>query len=111
MPEASEIAGEESLEEGLMGRKLWLYDRQTGQSRQLTQDPAYRDEYPLWSADGKTLLFVRIDEKEQVSLWSVTLSSRELHLQLDNLSTGDLGWSGYYGHIPWYEMMDWRRGR
>jgi Tol biopolymer transport system component len=110
MPQASDIA-EEALKQALMGRKLWLYDRQTGESRQLTQDPAFRDEYPLWSADGTNLLIVRMDEKEQVSLWSLAILDGELRLLLEGLSTGDPGWSGYYGHIPWYEMMDWRRGK
>jgi Tol biopolymer transport system component len=73
MPAASNIAGG-----ALRGRKLWLYDLQTGKSSQITQDPAYRDEYPLWSADGEVLLFIRMDEKDQVSLWSLSIHSGEL---------------------------------
>ncbi len=111
MPAESDIVGGEALHRSLMGRKLWLYDLQTGQSSQITQAPAYRDEYPLWSADGETLVFVRMDENDRVSLWSLNVHIGELHTLLDGLSTGGQGWFGYYGHIPWYEMMDWWRER
>jgi WD40 repeat protein len=111
MPEASNVADGEPLHQALMGRKLWLYDKQTGQSSQITYDPAYRDEYPLWSADGETLVFVRMDENDQVSLWSLDIHNGELSPLLDGLSTGGQGWFGYYGHIPWSEMMDWWLGR
>ena len=97
--------------EALMERKLWLYDLQTGLSSQITNNPAYRDEYPLWSAGGETLLFVRMNGDNQVSLWGLVVRSGELSLLLDSLSTGSQGWFGYYGHVPWYEMMDWWRGR
>ena len=111
MPAESDIVGEEALHRSLMGRKLWLYDLQTGQSSQITQAPAYRDEYPLWSADGETLVFVRMDENDRVSLWSLNVHIGDPHMLLDGLSTGSQGWFGYYGHIPWYEMIDWWRGR
>jgi Tol biopolymer transport system component len=52
MPEASDLVDEESLMRALMGRKLWLYDRQSGESRQ--PGPGLQDEYPLWSAGGAT---------------------------------------------------------
>ena len=111
LPAAGNMAGGEPLQQALMGRKLWLYDLQTGQSSQITHDPVYRDEYPLWSADGATLLFVRMDEKNRVSVWSLAIHGGELRMLLDNLSIGGQGWFGYYGHIPWYEMMDWWQGR
>jgi dipeptidyl aminopeptidase/acylaminoacyl peptidase len=106
MPEFSRPAGGEPLRQALMGRKLWLYDLESGDSRQLTSDPAYRDEYPLWSADGKTLLYARMDAKDEVSLWLLSIDSGEIRMVMEGLSAGGQGWSGYYGHIAWYEMLD-----
>ena len=36
----------------LRDRRIWVMDRNGSDKRQLTNDPAYRDERPLWSPDG-----------------------------------------------------------
>ncbi len=60
---------EDAIEADLAQRHIWIVNRDGGGPRQLTSDPAYRDERPLWSADGRQLLFARIDARGQASLW------------------------------------------
>jgi Tol biopolymer transport system component len=40
--------------------RIWVMNADGSQQRQLTSDPAYRDEQPRWSADGKSILFCRV---------------------------------------------------
>ena len=106
------ILRHEPARQGLMGRRIYVVDAQ-GEStiRRLTDDPAYRDELPIWSADGKHILFARIDEQSRASLWwmnTVTGDPRRLvdGLALDPQTSG----IGYYGHIDWQMQFDWWRG-
>lgn len=102
-------AGGEPARQGLMQRHLWMVDLQgTMQLQQLTNDPAYRDERPLWSADGDHLLFVRLDNESRVSLWLIPLQGGEPRRMVDEL-TPNPGWFGYYGHVDWDDLFDWWR--
>jgi Tol biopolymer transport system component len=112
-PDAGQLAGGEPARQALMGRNIWVLDPGSGEPHQLTDDPSYRDEYPFWSADGSTLLFVRMDDQSQVSVWTVPAAGGETQIVLDGLSTEGLansGWFGFYGHIDWEDMFDWWRG-
>jgi len=54
----------------LRARRIWSAgDRGLGQPTQLTNDSRYGDENPVWSRDGKYILFVRTDERESDTLW------------------------------------------
>ena len=77
--------------------------------RQLTDDPAYRDERPLWSADGSTILFPRLDEKDQASLWLASLQDDKPRRVADQLATISDS-TDYFGHINWDRLFDWWRG-
>jgi Tol biopolymer transport system component len=72
--------------------------------RQLTVDSRYRDEYPSWSRNGY-ILFVRLDTKDNASLWTVNPNRGALRQIVENL---DLD-SGYYGHIEWDKYLAWQR--
>jgi Tol biopolymer transport system component len=112
-PDAGQLGGGEPARQALMDRKIWVLDLGSGEPNQLTNDPSYRDEYPLWSADGNNLLFVRMDDQNQVSLWTIPVAGGEAQIVLDRLSTeslSSLGWFGFYGHIDWQDMFDWWRG-
>jgi hypothetical protein len=81
------------------------------QARQLTDDPADRDEYPLWSADGASILFARVDTEDRASLWLVPAVGGEPRRVVDALSPPPdaLSWLGYYGHVDWGKLLDWWR--
>jgi Tol biopolymer transport system component len=81
--------------------------------QQLTDDPAYRDEYPLGSADGSFILFVRLDAGDHASVWLVPAAGGEPRQIVDELSPATEPaplWFGYYGHVDWDKLLDWWRG-
>jgi Tol biopolymer transport system component len=106
--------GGEAAHVFLHQRKIWLLDPGgTGQPRQLTTDPRYRDEEPFWSADGGQILFGRMDYDGHTSLWlmerSGTAPKQVCRLQIfDGLGNED-SWFGFYGYTDWRDAFDWRR--
>lgn len=101
--------GGEPARQLMMARRIWLADPDGTQLRQLTGDPAYRDEYPLWSADGSQILFVRLDADGRASLWLTPVEEAEPQLVVEEL-TPTPDWFGSYGHITWDQYFDWWRG-
>jgi dipeptidyl aminopeptidase/acylaminoacyl peptidase len=110
------IGGGEPARRFLARRRIWIGDA-TGMTapRPLTSDARYRDEAPMWSADGKQILFCRIDRRNHQTLW-LTGADGASPVQVAELYTdpGLLGadgtWFGYYGYIDWRNMVDWFRG-
>ena len=88
----------------------------TSMPRQLTNDALYRDEEPMWSADGSHILFGRIDRGNNQTLWLMEADNPRPIQVAGPLYTnaGPLGlhetWFGYYGYIDWRTMVDWYRG-
>lgn len=74
---------------------------------QLTDDPAYRDEHPLWSKDGKTILFTRIDADAKASIWRIPAAGGQPELVQDGLGFGPRGVGGVYGWIEWSDLLAW----
>jgi Tol biopolymer transport system component len=77
---------------------------------QLTNDPRYRDERPQWSADGRHLLFVRIDllsETRAASLWLLDLQTNDLEEVVPRID--DLGFPSRELHTSWDVSFDWWR--
>jgi Tol biopolymer transport system component len=101
-PSISTDAGRAAEQQALMQRHLWLRSFQTRMTRSLTSDPAYRDEYPLWSRDGSALLFVRTDAENRVSLWLLDPLSGSAQKVVDGLQAP----AGYYGHVDWSSLLD-----
>ncbi|MGE3074810.1 MAG: LuxR C-terminal-related transcriptional regulator [Dehalococcoidia bacterium] len=98
-------AGGDAALAAYMGRKLWL--RGPRGAKQLTSDSDFRDEHPLWASDGKTILFVRINEEGSASIWTLSPGSGQLSEMVDDLNTGARGVFGTYGWMEWNNLMDW----
>lgn len=90
-------------------RRIWVMKSDGSDKRQLTHDASYRDERPLWSVDGRHLLFVRIDQSNRVSLWLMRADGRAFTQVVDELSPSPVFnlYHNYYGHIDWNEYVDW----
>jgi WD40-like Beta Propeller Repeat len=107
------IGGGEEAHRALQQRKIWLLDVVSGATRQITRDPQYRDEEPMWSFDGNHILFGRMDYDGHASLWLMEPSGanpREVcRLSIyDKFGKAD-SWFGYYGYTDWHSAFDWRR--
>jgi|GEM_PF-541085 len=114
MPDRGDLVGGEDARLGMMERRVWVVNVQgKPQLQQLTDDPAYRDERPLWSADGSHLLFARMDAEGQASLWLIPAAGGEPWRVVDELTPlpgPAVGWFGYYGYVDWDQLFDWSCG-
>ena len=90
----------------LAGERLWVQPL-GGHPLQLTTDPAYRDEHPVWSKDGKSILFTRIDATGKGSLWQIPVTGGQPELVQDGLGFGNAGVGGVYGWIEWTDLLAW----
>lgn len=61
--------------------------------RQLTNDPAYRDERPEWSTDGKVILFARL-KGETAQVWLMQADGADPRPMVDELAPAP-SWYGY----------------
>jgi Tol biopolymer transport system component len=97
----------------LQQRRIWICESNgTGNPRQLTNDPRYRDEEPAWCRAGTHILFCRIDLSGNKSIWLLNLDGNETQFiagPLARLPFGDAPW-GYYGYITWRKLFDWHHG-
>ncbi len=114
MPDEGDLVGGDDARLGMMKRRIWVVNVQgEPQPQQLTDDPAYRDERPLWSTDGSHLLFARMDAEGGASLWLIPAAGGEPQQvvgELSPLPDPVAGWFGYYGYMEWDELFDWWRG-
>ena len=107
-PTAPHIGGGIDAKRALAKRRIWTVDASAGNApRQRTSDHRYRDEEPMWSPDGKHILFGRIAADDSQTLWLMdaagnpTQVAGPLHLGADET------WFGYYGYIDWRAKVDW----
>lgn len=104
--------GETAWRRKTLSRRIWTMKINGSDKRQLTNDIAFRDERPMWSANGSHILFARIDRNDQVSLWLMRVDGSQLK-QVVKLSPGldAEGGLDYYGHVSWNYYFDWWRGK
>jgi Tol biopolymer transport system component len=102
MPDQGELGGGEAAQAGLMQRRIWIWGGDTQPARQLTDDPAYRDERPRW-VDADTLLFARLDDAGRASLWQIDIEGSAPERIVEELTPAP-DWFGYYGHIAWDDL-------
>jgi dipeptidyl aminopeptidase/acylaminoacyl peptidase len=112
--DAGQIGGGTEAKAALAQRRIWAVNTAGPLSpRQLTSDRRYRDEEPLWSADGRHILFCRMDTAGAASLWLMGATGDHPvqvsgPLALKGLASADT-WFGFYGYIDWRTTFDWHR--
>lgn len=105
-PDAGDTWGGDEAKAALNQRHLWIMNPDGSSKRQLTSDPAFRDEQPVWLNDGKSLFFIRLDHDDHAAVWSIDRSGGEPRqlagpVDLDE----EEGWFGFYGHIDWTDRI------
>ncbi len=102
---SANIGGGEEAKRLLARRRIWVSGISAGSvSRQLTHDDRFRDEEPMWSADGRYLLFCRVGGSGAMTLWLMNAEGGDLQqaagpLYIDPGNLGENGsWFGYYGY-------------
>jgi dipeptidyl aminopeptidase/acylaminoacyl peptidase len=114
---AGEWGSGEEARQLLTQRRIWVIDASGAQtSRPLTHDNRYRDEEPMWSADGEHILFCRIDSADQKTVWTMRADGSEptqvagpLYIEPGILRVNGT-WLGFYGYIDWRKVLDWHPG-
>ena len=104
------VGGGEEARRLLSRRSIWRG------GVKLTGDSRYRDEEPMWSADGQQILFCRMSRDNRKTLWLMGADGSNamqvagpLYMDPGVLGVDD-SWFGYYGSIAWRDMFDWFRG-
>ncbi len=98
-------------QETLRGRRVWLMNSDGTGRAPLTSDAPVREERPLWSSDGREILFVRMDPSDATSLWLADTGGGLPHKIADGLSLPKAPQpaTAFYGHVRWEQFFDWRR--
>jgi Tol biopolymer transport system component len=90
----------------LSRRRIWLADPAGVQApRRLTDDDRYRDEEPMWLADGQHILFCRVDGARQRTLWMMRADGTAPRQVAGPLYI-DPDQGDYYGYLYWPEILD-----
>jgi Tol biopolymer transport system component len=108
-PDIGFVGGGDVAKAGAAWRRIWVMNSDGSDKHQLTHDAVYRDERPLWSADGGHLLFARMDADGRASLWLIPATGDEPEQIVDELTPAP-EWFGYYGHVDWNILFDWWYG-
>ena len=112
-PDAGPIKGQAAAKKALDQRHLWLMKANGQQARQLTSDVQYRDEYPIWSTDGRYLVFARVDTDNRISIWGMEAGGGTPVKLVDSIIAGSSrlvdAWYGDYGHVDWGRFFSWSR--
>ena len=99
---AYSVGGGEQARRLLAGRRIWMGDVK------LTGDSRYRDEEPVWSADGQHILFCRMAHDNSKTLWLMRADGTGAVQLAGPLAGVDDSWFGYYGYISWRDAFDTR---
>lgn len=107
MPDAGpELGGGEKTKAALAARHIWLANADGAELRQVTTNAAYRDEAPVFTADGEHLLFVRMTPDGAASLWLTPVAGGTPE-QVAEIDPPE-GWMGFYGRIEWSAKFTFR---
>ena len=90
---------------------IWSMRPDGSESRQLTFDPAYRDERPQWSADGREIEFCRVNAAGEGSVWRIDAGGGSPK-QIGRSFPLDFGMFGFYGYTDWSQAAEayWKKG-
>ncbi|HKD07798.1 MAG TPA: hypothetical protein VKB79_18000 [Bryobacteraceae bacterium] len=107
--------GGELMRHSLARRRIWII-RGAGNFRPtaVTHDERYRDEEPRWSSNGRYILFCRIDEGRNRTVWLMRSDGSGAAQVAGPLAAQDpanlgMNWFGYYGTVRWKGLIDWRQ--
>lgn len=88
--------------QAIAGRRIYLLDPQTGESRRLNDDESYQD-VPVWSKDGATLYYVARDGDELVL--AAADPQTGIGTYIDSSHTPLPEMVGYYGQSDWDTIL------
>lgn len=110
MPDRADLGSGELVRQELMQRRIWVTNvAGEPQPQRITNSTVYRDERPLWSADGNHILFARLDARGRASLWLMAADGSSSRQVVDELTPApDPVLS--YGHVDWDAWFDWWQG-
>lgn len=106
-PDDTRAAGGDEAKALPWGRRMWVMNADGSKARQLTFDPQFRDEYPMWSRDGQHVVFLRMNSQNSVSVWSVDISGNLAQLVNEVIPPGNRAWFGYYGRFLGADLIAW----
>jgi hypothetical protein len=104
------IGGGDPARQALQKRRIWITSAAgSSKPRQITHNPRYRDEEPVWLGDGTHILLCRIDQADRRTMWLLDLNRPDPIQVAGPLPTlqNDDAWFGYYGYIEWRRLFDW----
>lgn len=96
-------------------RRIWIMAADGADAHQLpTEGANCRQERPLWSADGTTLLFACVGSEPPATLWLVPAAGGKatqvaIDVSANSSQTSASIFAGYQGHIDWQFLYDWWR--
>jgi dipeptidyl aminopeptidase/acylaminoacyl peptidase len=88
---------------------LWIMKADSSGKRQLTSDDGEREECPLWLADGRRILFARVDAHGQPSLWLIRQDGKSLQKMTEALSAYYIKYGeslDFYGYFNRRKVFD-----
>ena len=106
-PDAKQIGGGDPARRLMEQRRIHRVDA-AGNSTpvRLTHDERYRDESPIWLANGERILFARLDRNDRAALWLMDAKGRR-PVEVAGPLTLENSWFGFYGYIDWRSCFDW----
>ena len=105
----SSVGGGEPARRLLARRRIWVWDVKGAHApRPLTSDSRYRDEEPVWTADGRHILFCRMADDNSKTLWLMGADGTDAAQLAGPLLGVEDSWFGYYGYISWRDAFDAR---
>jgi WD40-like Beta Propeller Repeat len=117
-PELRIGAAPETIDRCMRLRRIYAASAgKLDQPRQLTNDPRYSDEGPVWSADGSHILFGRVDARNAWTIWLMRNDGSEarqiagpMRPPADLTDEEKFSYKQYYGHTEWRSLFDWWHG-
>jgi len=76
---------------------IWVMKPDGSELRQLTFDPAYRDERPRWSGSGNTIVFCRVNAAGEGSVWRIDAAGSAPE-RIGRSFPLEYGMFGFYGY-------------
>jgi Tol biopolymer transport system component len=104
--DGGDLWGDSGAKQALTRRRIWIMNADGSHQHQITSDADFRDEQPVWSGDGKSLIFFRFDHDDRASAWSIDLAGSEPTLLVNSITLDEQDvWFGDYGYVDWSDRI------